>query len=130
MDDDHGHGITALQLAQIGEQWCDFAAGILVDAMHAHERIEHQQARRELGDSVLEAFAVGGKIEPHGWCGDDLDVEISEREAGRGADAFEPLSHDVESILGGVEQDASGMRNGEAAQARHAGGDRHGEVES
>ena len=46
------------------------------------------------------------------------------------ADAFEPLAHDVERVLGGVEQDASGPRNSEATQARRAGRDRHGEVES
>jgi hypothetical protein len=49
--------------------------------------------------------------------------------AGGGANAFEPLAHDMQRILGGVEQDAPGPRNGEAAQARRTGRDRHGKVE-
>ena len=51
--------MAALQVAQIGEQRRDFAAGVLVDAVQAHERIEDQQARLELGDGVFEARAVG-----------------------------------------------------------------------
>jgi hypothetical protein len=61
--------------------------------------------------------------------GDHLDVEVGERDAGGGADAFEPAAHDVECVLGGVEQNAPAARDGEAAQAGSAGGDRHREVE-
>jgi hypothetical protein len=32
--------------------------------MQADEGVEHEQARRELGDRLVEVFAVGGKIEP------------------------------------------------------------------
>ena len=45
MDDEHGHAMPALQLAQEGEQGRDLAAGVLVDAVQAHERIEDEQAR-------------------------------------------------------------------------------------
>ena len=40
VDDDDGDGVAALQLAQIGEQRHHFAAGVLIDAMQAHEGIE------------------------------------------------------------------------------------------
>ena len=50
-------------------------------------------------------------------------------EAGGGADAFEPPAHDVERVLGGIEQHTPGARHGEAAQARDTGGDGDGEVE-
>ena len=56
VDDDHGHAESSLQLAQIGEQRRYLAAGVLVDAMQAHEGIEHEQTRRELGDRLVEAF--------------------------------------------------------------------------
>ena len=94
--------VAALQLAQIGEQRRDLPRRVLVDAMQAHERIEHHQARREDGDGLVEAFAVGREIEPHGGGGDHLDVEVGERDAGGGADAFESAAHDVECVLGGV----------------------------
>ena len=129
VNDNHGDAVAALQLAQIGEQRRHLAAGVLIDAMQAHEGIEDEQARLQFGDRLVEASAVGLKIEPHGGCGDDLNVEIGKAEAGGGADAVEPPAHDVERILGGVEQNAPGAWHGEAAQARNAGRDRDGEVE-
>jgi len=54
VDDDDGDAVAALQLAQIGEQRRDLAAGVLVDVMQAYEGIEHRQARRELGDRLVE----------------------------------------------------------------------------
>src|SRR5713226_9148058 len=129
MDDDHGDAVAALQLAQIGEQRRHLAAGVLIDAMQPYEGIEDKEARLQFGDGVIEAPAVGLKIEPHGEGSDDLDVEIGEREAGGGADAVEPPAHDVKRTLGGVEQNAPGAWHGEAPQARNAGRDRDGEVQ-
>ena len=129
VDDDDGDGVAALQLAQIGEQRRHFAAGVLIDAVQAHEGIEDEQARAPLGDGRIEASAVGLEIEPHGGRGDDLDVEIGEAEAGSSADAVEPPAHDVERVLGGVKQNAPGAGHGEATQARNACRDRDGEVE-
>jgi hypothetical protein len=63
--------------------------------MQAHEGIEDEQARLQFGNGVIEAPAVGLEIEPHGGCGDDLDVEIGEAEAGGGADAVEPSAHEA-----------------------------------
>ena len=62
--------------------------------------------------------------------GDDLDIEIGEHHAGGDSDAVEAAADDVQCVLGGVEQDASGLGHDEAAQAGRAGGDRDGEVES
>ena len=126
VDDDHGDGVAALQLSQIGEQRRHLTAGVLIDAMQTHEGIEHQQARLQVGDGVVEASAVGREIQSHGGCGDDLDVEIGKAEAGGGADAVEPPAHDVERVLGGIEQNAAGAWHAEATQARNAGRDRRG----
>ena len=82
-----------------------------------------------LATVVGEVAAVGLEIEPHGGRGDDLDVEIGERDAGGGADAVEASAHDVQCVLGGVQQNAPGAWHGEAAQTRDAGGDRDGEVQ-
>jgi len=40
MDDEHGNVMLALQLAQVGEQRGDFAAGVFVDAVETYERIK------------------------------------------------------------------------------------------
>src|SRR5262252_3773500 len=130
MNDQHGDGMTPLQFPQIGEQRRDFATGVLIDAMQAHEGIENEETRLELGDGLVKAAANGLEIKPHGWFSDDLDVEFSELEAAGGADSLEPPSDHIEGILGGIEKDASGARDRKAAQARRASGDRDGEIQS
>ena len=129
MDDEHGNVMPALQLAQVGEQRGDLAAGVLVDAVETYERIEDEQARLQSGDGLGEVAAVGLQIEPDGGRGDDLDVEIGQRHTGCCRDAFEASAHDVQCVLGGEQQDATGPRHGEAAQTWDAGGDRDGEVQ-
>ena len=99
VDDDHGDGVAALQLSQIGEQRRHLTAGVLIDAMQTHEGIEHEQAWLQVGDGVVEASAVGREIQSHGGCGDDLDVEIGKAEAGGGADAVEPPAHPARKRL-------------------------------
>jgi hypothetical protein len=77
----------------------------------------------------VETGAIGIEVETQAGGGDHLDIEIGEIAAGGGADAVEPAPHDMQGILGGVEEDAPGPLHGEAAQAGRAGGDRDGEVE-
>ena len=103
MDDEHGDAIATLQLAQIGEQRGDLAAGVLVDAVQADEGIEDEQAWLQSGHGVGEAVAIVIEIEAEGGRGDDLDVEIGEREAGGLADAIEAAFDDVQRVLGGVD---------------------------
>jgi hypothetical protein len=50
--------LPALQLAQVGEQRRDFAAGVLVDAVETYERIEDEQARLQSGDGLGEVAEV------------------------------------------------------------------------
>ena len=70
MDDEHGNVMLALQLAQVGEQRGDLAAGVFVDAVETYERIEDEQARLQSGDGLGEVAAVGIQIEPDGGRGD------------------------------------------------------------
>jgi hypothetical protein len=64
MDDEHGNVMPALQLAQVGEQRGDLAAGVIVDAVETYEWIEDEQARLQSGDGLGEVAAVGIQIEP------------------------------------------------------------------
>ena len=118
-----------MQFAQEGEQRCHIATDILIDAMQAHERIEDEQARLQPGDGLVQTHAVSLEIEAQTGCRDHLHVERGETDAGRGADAFEAAAHDMQGILGGIEQNAAGTANREAAQAGHAGGDGDGQIE-
>jgi hypothetical protein len=129
VDDGHGDAMAALQFAQEGEQWGDVATDILIDAMQAHERIEDQQARLQPGDGLFQTHAVSLEIEAQTGCRDHLHVERGETDAGRGADAFEAAAHDMQGILGGIEQDAAGSADREAAQAGDARGDGDSQIE-
>ena len=129
VDEDHGEAVAALQVAQVSEQRGHFAADILVDAMQPDEGIEDEQPRFQAGDGLLEAGAIGLEVEAETWGGDHLQVEVGEIDAGGGANAVEATADDVQGVLGGVEQDAPGLGDGEAAQAGRAGGDGDGEVE-
>ena len=129
VDKDDGDGVAALQFAQEGEQWCHIAAGILIDAMQPHERIEDQQPRFQPGDGFLQPCPVGLESEAQTEGGDHLHVEFGENDAGGGADTFETAADDVQGVFGGIEQDAAGTADREAAQAGDAGGDGDGQIE-
>ena len=93
--DQHRNRMTALQFAQIGEQWGNFATGILIDAMQADEGIEYEQAWLEAGHCLVEFAANGLEIKPHCRFGDDLDIEIGELEASGVADPLKTSPDDV-----------------------------------
>ena len=80
-------------------------------------------------DRLLETVAVAFGVQAQGGSGDDEEVEDAERRAGGGGDAVEALADDGEGVLGGVEEHAATLLDGEAAQTRGAGGDRDGDVE-
>src|SRR5689334_4061589 len=129
VDDEHGKGVAALQLAQIGKQRGDLAAGVLVDAVQAHEGIEDQKARLQSGNGLLQSEAISDKIEAQGRGGDDLDIEVAQVDAGGGGDAFEPPAHDRMGILCGIEEDAAGVGDRKASQARDAACHGDGQIE-
>jgi hypothetical protein len=70
VDDEDGGAMAPLQLAS--EQWGNFAAGVLVDAVQPYEGIEDQQAWLEVGNSVGEAAPIGVEIEPERRGGNNL----------------------------------------------------------
>ncbi|MBE7448976.1 MAG: hypothetical protein HS111_08780 [Kofleriaceae bacterium] len=55
--------IAALELAQVREERRDLAGDVLVDAVQAHERIQHEEPRPELGDGLGQRVAVALDVE-------------------------------------------------------------------
>ena len=51
----------------------------------------------------------------------DLDIEIGQRHVGRSGDVFEPPTDDVQRVLGGEQQHAARLWDGEAAPTRLCG---------
>jgi hypothetical protein len=125
----HGDSIASLQFTQIGQQGCDFATGVLVDAMQPHERIEEKQAWWQFGDGLFKSSAHGFDIEPHRGFGDDQNIEFGELDAGGGADSLEPLPYGIQRIFGGIKKDAPRAGDRKAPQTRSAGGHRNGEIQ-
>ena len=129
VDKHDGDGVAPLRFAQEGKQWRDVAADVLVDAVQTHERIEDEQARFQPGDGLIETCTVGLEIEAQTGRGDHLHVEFGETDAGGGTDTFKAAADDVQGVFGGIEQDAAGSADREAAQAGDAGGDSNGQIE-
>jgi hypothetical protein len=74
MDDEHSEGMPSLQFAQVREQGRHLTAGVFVDAMQAHERIQHQQPRFELLHGVLETGAIRRYIQPQSRGRDHMNI--------------------------------------------------------
>jgi hypothetical protein len=130
MDHEHGELISPLQFAQQSQRRCNLAAGVLIDAMQAYERIQHQQRRFEFFDGMLEPVPIGLQIQPHGGGGDHLYVQLLQAHLGGDADALEPSAYDVQSVFGRVQQHPSGGRDREVPQAGGPGGDRDRQIQS
>src|SRR5262249_58891849 len=90
VDDEDGKGVAALQLAQVGEQGGDLAAGILVDPVQAHEGVEDQQLRLQPGNGFLQSDPIGGKIEGQSGGGEYPGVENAPKEARGGGQGLPP----------------------------------------
>ena len=85
--DDDGHVVGALELAQVPEHGGHLPGVVLVDAVQAHEGIEHQQARRVRGDRRAQSRLVVGAVEAQGRRGDEVDGQRAEVEPAVTADA-------------------------------------------
>lgn len=129
VNEDDGHVMAALQVAQVGEQGGDFAADVFVDPVQTDEGIKNKKAGFQPSDGVVQADAVSIEIEAQAGGGDNLDIERREVDASGGANAVEPATDDVERVFGGVEKDAPGVGDGKVAQAGCAGCDRDGEIQ-
>ena len=122
---------AALELAQVREQRRDLGGrrSRRCDAAARRDRGRAASGRSAATVSVRRVAVGGSTSRRRRRRGDDVDVEVGERDAGGARDAVEAPAHDVQRVLGGKEQHAPGRAGGEAAQARHAGGDRDGHVE-
>ena len=108
MHEEDGGVEVALEVAQIGEHRGDLRGGVHVDAVQAHEGIEHEQRGPQGGDRLAQALLVLGQIQAEGRGGDDLQVERLEPDAGGPGNTRQARAHDVEGVFGGEEEHAPG----------------------
>jgi hypothetical protein len=88
MDDEHGDVELALEGAEVAEQGGDLAGVVLVDAVQAHERVEHEQPGCEAANGSAQARLVASAIEAKDRNGDDVDRRAGQLEAARATDAL------------------------------------------
>ena len=119
----------ALEVAQVREHRRDLGGGVFVDAVQAHERIEHEQRRLQGRDRLAQAILVLGQIQAEGRGGDDLEIEGLKHDASGPGNTRQARAHDVERVFGGEEQHAPSAGGAKAPQTRRAGGDSDRQVE-
>ena len=129
MDDSDGDAVGALHASEQPQQGGDFGAGVLVDAVHAHKRIEHEQAWLQGGEGGLQARLVFGAVEAQAGGCDDVQVEVFDVEPPMLTEASDASPYLWQRILGEVDERGAGLLDLEVVQARGGGGDGDGEVE-
>jgi hypothetical protein len=86
VDDEHGDGVASLQFAQVGESGATSPEAF--SSMRCRRKNGSRMSRRGGSSATISArsLRVEIDIEPHGRCGDHLDIELGEPEACGGAD--------------------------------------------
>ena len=87
MHDENGDVVLALQRAEVAKQRGDLAGVVLVDAVQAHEGIEHEETRRVAANGVAQARLIAPAIEAEYGHGDDVERDGGEVELSSAADA-------------------------------------------
>src|SRR3989441_6607337 len=129
VNEQHGHLEAALEMAQVAEHGGHLGRDVLVDAVQADERIEHEQPRPEPLDGLPQSALVLAEIEAQARAGDDVDLEALEGHLCGKSDPLDSPAHDVGGVLGREQEHGALVRHGETTQAGGAGGDRDCDVE-
>lgn len=130
VDDEHGDVVRALHLTQEGEHGAHLGRAVLIDAVQAHERVEHEQSWAERGERRVQALLIALEIESQARRRDDVDRESLERQPARRAQAAQALLDDSRRVLGEVDQHGPRIAHGEAAEAARCAGDAERELEA
>lgn len=130
VNEDDGDVVLSLELAQEAEQPRDVSAAVLVEAVKSHEGIEEEEPGLAAREGGAQTCLVGGEIEAQAGRGDHEQVERGERQTAVQTHTSDAVSHPWQRILGEVDECGAWVIDGEAAEARSAGGDADGEVET
>jgi hypothetical protein len=129
MDEDDGDVEVALDLAQRAEELSDLARRILVERMKAHQGIEEEEARPELGESRTEALEILAAIEAEARDGDHVEIDRGELETTCSRDRLDALPDDSERILCEVNERKPASLDSEVAESGAAARDTQSHVE-
>jgi hypothetical protein len=130
VDEDDGHVVPSLQLAQVPEQSRDICRTILVEPMESYQRVEQEEPGAEALEGGGKKFLIGGLVEPDDGSGDDVDIERIEVDAAVQADPREASAHVGQIIFSEVDESGAGVPHSEVTEARGSRGEADGHVEA
>ena len=111
-----------LQRTKVRQQLGHFPGVVLVDTVKSHQGIQKKQPGPEPLGCLPEPRAVPIAIEPEGWCGDHVDLHLTEIETAMPRHSLNSLAHDRQRVLGQIHQNWPWLRHGVLAQTRRASG--------
>jgi len=130
VDEDDGHVVPSLQLAQVAKQSRDICRTVLVEPMESYQRVEQEEPGTEALEGGGKKFLIGGLVEPDDGSGDDVDIECIEVEAAVQADPREASAHVGQVIFSEVDESGAGVPHGEVTKARSSRGEADCHVEA
>lgn len=129
VDERDGEGVAAVELAEEAEQSGDVGGTVFVEAVESDEGIEEEECGPEGGEGGVECAPVGFEVEAQAGPGDDVEVEVGERELPVGTDLGDAVTELMRRVLGEIDDGGARGVDVEAAETGGTGGDGDGEIE-
>jgi hypothetical protein len=129
MDEEEGEGERPGDLTERGEDGGDFGGVVFVGPLESDVGVQDEEAGAVPGEGGPEALDGFRTVDTQAGLEDEIEFEGVEGSAPGLAEVLDALADVQGGVLGGVDEDGSGVRDGEASQAGAAGGDGDGELE-
>lgn len=123
-------GVLSLQLSKQAEQARDVRGAVLVDAVHAYERVEQQQRRSKLVQGRSEAALIIFDVKAKAGGSDDMQIELCDVEPPVPAQTLDAPADLIERVLSQIDERGSFAFDFEASEASRARGHGDREIES
>jgi hypothetical protein len=129
MDEEEGEGERPGDLTERGEDGGDFGGVVFVGPLESDVGVKDEEAGAVPGEGGPEALDRFGAVDTQAGLEDEVEFEGVEGSAPGLAEVLDALADVQGGVLGGVDEDGSGVGDGEASQAGAAGGDGDGDLE-
>jgi hypothetical protein len=130
VDEDDGEAESSREFPQGGEHGRDFGGVILVDALKPDVRVQDKKFWAVSSEGESKSVEMLDTVEPERGLEDELHVERVEVRSPRTSDALNAFADLFRSILGGIDEDPTGLRDFEAIETGSARSHGDGDFES
>ena len=119
--------MSAVELAKEAEQAGDVSGAVLVEAVQAYERVEHEQLGPEREERSVERAPVALDVEAQTRCRNDVQIKAVQRESSVLTDLSDAIAYPGQRVFGEIDERRSRSHHLEATEA--GGGRGHGDRE-